>query len=114
MNASGIDNLAAPNPAPAVSPRTTVGAPEAERQQVRQLAQEFEALLMTQMLRDMRRSLVDSDEEGTGFGSDTNVAMILMADGSVEPLRTWTKAELATAICDRVLDTLIERGWSRP
>ena len=33
--------------------------------------------------------------EGTGFGSDTNVAMILSADGPDEPLRTWTKAELA-------------------
>ncbi len=44
--------------------------------------------------------------EGTGFGSDTNVAMILSADGPVEPLRTWTKAELATAICDRVAGLL--------
>jgi len=40
--------------------------------------------------------------EGTGFGSDTNVAMLIAADGSDEPLRTWTKAELAAAICDRV------------
>ena len=44
--------------------------------------------------------------EGTGFGSDTNVAMILSADGPAEPLRTWTKAELATAICDRVAGLL--------
>ena len=48
--------------------------------------------------------------EGTGFGSDTNVAMILSADGSDEPLRTWTKAELARAICDRVVDSLAARG----
>src|SRR6185295_13003030 len=44
--------------------------------------------------------------EGTGFGSDTNVAMILSAegaDGADEPLRTWTKAELAGAICDRIV-----------
>jgi phosphopantothenoylcysteine decarboxylase/phosphopantothenate--cysteine ligase len=40
--------------------------------------------------------------EGTGFGSDTNVAMLIAADGSDEPLRTWTKAELAAAVCDRV------------
>jgi phosphopantothenoylcysteine decarboxylase/phosphopantothenate--cysteine ligase len=40
--------------------------------------------------------------EGSGFGSDTNVAMLIAADGSDEPLRTWTKAELAGAICDRV------------
>lgn len=52
--------------------------------------------------------------EGTGFGSDTNVAMILTADGSDEPLRAWTKAELATAICDRVVDSLAGRAGSRP
>ena len=40
--------------------------------------------------------------EGTGFGSETNVAMILSADGHDEPLRTWTKTELAAAICDRI------------
>ena len=39
--------------------------------------------------------------EGTGFGSETNVAMILSADGADVPLRTWTKTELAGAICDR-------------
>ena len=33
--------------------------------------------------------------QGTGFGSDTNEAMILGADGDDEPLRTWTKTELA-------------------
>jgi len=40
--------------------------------------------------------------EGTGFGSETNVAMILSVDGDDEPLRTWSKSELAGAICDRV------------
>jgi phosphopantothenoylcysteine decarboxylase/phosphopantothenate--cysteine ligase len=40
--------------------------------------------------------------EGTGFGSDTTEAAILAADGSDEPIRTWTKAELADAICDRL------------
>ena len=40
--------------------------------------------------------------EGTGFDSDTNEAAILAADGRDEPLRTWTKAELAAAICDRL------------
>ena len=38
--------------------------------------------------------------EGTGFGSDTNRAAILAADGQDEPLREWTKRELAAAICD--------------
>jgi phosphopantothenoylcysteine decarboxylase/phosphopantothenate--cysteine ligase len=46
---------------------------------------------------------------GTGFGSDTNDALILAADGSIEPLRTWTKPELATAICDRLVGILSGR-----
>ncbi|MDP9342091.1 MAG: bifunctional phosphopantothenoylcysteine decarboxylase/phosphopantothenate--cysteine ligase CoaBC [Actinomycetota bacterium] len=44
--------------------------------------------------------------QGTGFGSDTNDAMILSATGDDEPLRTWTKPELATAICDRLAKLL--------
>jgi len=39
---------------------------------------------------------------GTGFGSETNRAAILAADGADEPLRDRTKRELATAICDRL------------
>jgi phosphopantothenoylcysteine decarboxylase/phosphopantothenate--cysteine ligase len=39
---------------------------------------------------------------GTGFEFDTNRALILGADGHDEPLREWTKADLASAICDRV------------
>jgi phosphopantothenoylcysteine decarboxylase/phosphopantothenate--cysteine ligase len=40
---------------------------------------------------------------GTGFGSDTNHAMILSADGKDDaPLATWTKPQLAVAICDRI------------
>ena len=44
--------------------------------------------------------------EGTGFASDTNDAMILSRDGNDEPLRTWTKAELARALCDRLAKLL--------
>lgn len=50
---------------------------------------------------------------GTGFGADTNDAMILSADGRDEPLRTWTKRELAAAICDRVAELLRSRGRGR-
>jgi phosphopantothenoylcysteine decarboxylase / phosphopantothenate---cysteine ligase len=39
---------------------------------------------------------------GTGFGSDTDEAMLLAADGDDIPLRTWTKRELAGAVIDRV------------
>jgi phosphopantothenoylcysteine decarboxylase/phosphopantothenate--cysteine ligase len=44
--------------------------------------------------------------EGTGFGSDTNHAMLLARDGRDEPLRVWTKSELAVAICDRLVGLL--------
>jgi len=44
--------------------------------------------------------------EGTGFGSDTNDAMILTRAGDDEPLRTWTKDELASTICDRLAKLL--------
>jgi phosphopantothenoylcysteine decarboxylase/phosphopantothenate--cysteine ligase len=44
--------------------------------------------------------------EGTGFGSDTNRAAILAADGEDIGMREWTKRELAAAICDR-LDKLL-------
>jgi phosphopantothenoylcysteine decarboxylase/phosphopantothenate--cysteine ligase len=40
--------------------------------------------------------------DGTGFGSETNEAAILAADGSGTPMRSWTKRELASAICDRI------------
>jgi phosphopantothenoylcysteine decarboxylase/phosphopantothenate--cysteine ligase len=48
--------------------------------------------------------------EGTGFGSETDDAMILSATGEDEPLRTWTKRELASAICDRLAKLLPSRG----
>jgi phosphopantothenoylcysteine decarboxylase / phosphopantothenate---cysteine ligase len=44
--------------------------------------------------------------EGTGFGSDTNRAAILAADGADVSMREWTKRELASAICDRLAKLL--------
>ncbi len=43
---------------------------------------------------------------GTGFGSETNHAAILSRSGEDEPLRDWTKRELASAICDRLAKLL--------
>ncbi len=60
-------------------------------------------------LRDKSLDLVVVNEvgrEGTGFGADTNHAMILAADGRDEPLRVWTKPDLASEICDRVVELL--------
>jgi len=45
-------------------------------------------------------------KEGTGFGADSNEAMILTPAGDDEPLRTWTKVELANALLDRVAASL--------
>jgi phosphopantothenoylcysteine decarboxylase/phosphopantothenate--cysteine ligase len=46
---------------------------------------------------------------GTGFGSDTNEAAILSATGDDIAMRTWTKRELATALCDRLAALLPRR-----
>ena len=53
--------------------------------------------------------------EGTGFGADTNEAMLLGATEEV-PLRRWTKRELARAVLDRVVTLLDarERRASEP
>ena len=55
-------------------PLTSAAPPDrspAEAQEIRRLAQEFEAMLMTQMLREMRRSMLDEDEEPKGLGGQT-------------------------------------------
>ena len=44
--------------------------------------------------------------EGTGFGAETNEAMLLGASGDDEPLRSWHKRELAAAVLDRVVAML--------
>jgi phosphopantothenoylcysteine decarboxylase/phosphopantothenate--cysteine ligase len=46
---------------------------------------------------------------GTGFGSDTNDALIVAADGDDAPLGSWTKAELARTLVDRVVALLAGR-----
>jgi murein DD-endopeptidase MepM/ murein hydrolase activator NlpD len=44
-------------------------SPEAERAQVEMLAQQFESLLLAQMMREMKASMApESDDEGQGFG----------------------------------------------
>ena len=44
--------------------------------------------------------------DGTGFGADTDEAMIIGASGEPSPLITWTKTELAAAALDRVVEIL--------
>jgi phosphopantothenoylcysteine decarboxylase/phosphopantothenate--cysteine ligase len=40
--------------------------------------------------------------EGTGFGSETNDATILVAEGPDVSMRPWSKAELAAVVCDLI------------
>ena len=47
--------------------------------------------------------------EGAAFGSDTNVATLLFADGEHEELERMSKAQLADIIIDRALDALRKR-----
>jgi phosphopantothenoylcysteine decarboxylase / phosphopantothenate---cysteine ligase len=44
--------------------------------------------------------------EGSGFGADASEAMLLGSAGDPEPLRMWTKRELATAVLDRIVALL--------
>jgi len=44
--------------------------------------------------------------EGTGFGADTNEAMLLAVGGVDVGLRRWSKRELAAAVVDRVVALL--------
>ena len=64
-----LDNLTVANRAPALEPSAPKKA-EADRAEIKRLAQEFEAMLMTQILRDMRRTMVDDEEDQeSGFGA---------------------------------------------
>ncbi|HYJ60690.1 MAG TPA: bifunctional phosphopantothenoylcysteine decarboxylase/phosphopantothenate--cysteine ligase CoaBC [Actinomycetota bacterium] len=47
---------------------------------------------------------------GTGFGTDTNDAALLGADGDDVPLRRWTKTELAAELCERIARALGPAG----
>jgi phosphopantothenoylcysteine decarboxylase/phosphopantothenate--cysteine ligase len=48
--------------------------------------------------------------EGTGFGSERNEATILVAGGRDVPMRAWSKAELASAVCDLIARLLTGPG----
>jgi phosphopantothenoylcysteine decarboxylase/phosphopantothenate--cysteine ligase len=52
--------------------------------------------------------------EATGFGADTNEAMIVVATGDDVPFRRWTKRELAAAVLDRVAASLVGRPTDVP
>src|SRR6059036_1822854 len=47
------------------------GATDAERARVKDLAQQFESMLISQMLREMRRGMLSDDEQEQGLGAGT-------------------------------------------
>ena len=51
---------------------------------------------------------------GTGFGSDTNEALLLGVDGGDIELRAWTKRDLAAAILTRVAELLADEATGVP
>ena len=55
---------------PAAAAAANVSAQAAERQKVAELAHQFEAMLIGQMLKAMRQSMLD-DEKGQGLGAET-------------------------------------------
>ncbi len=65
---------AAATPALALNAPRPLGeapSPAAERAQVAELAQQFEAMLMLNMVRQMRQSMLDESEASEGFGATT-------------------------------------------
>jgi murein DD-endopeptidase MepM/ murein hydrolase activator NlpD len=65
-------------PAPAGAPMSA-----AAREKVKQLAQEFESLLMGQMMKEMRKSMLSDDEgQDTGFGAANMTEMMDTALGA--------------------------------
>lgn len=75
---------------------------ESDRAQIQLLAQQFEAMLMTQMLREMRKSMLDgedNDENAFGFGNeamtdsgDIELGNALAKTGGVGLAETMLKA----------------------
>jgi murein DD-endopeptidase MepM/ murein hydrolase activator NlpD len=61
---------------------------ESDRAQIKTLAQQFEAMLMTQMLREMRRSMLDDeDSKEDSFGAD-----VMTDTGDIEFAQQMTKS----------------------
>jgi murein DD-endopeptidase MepM/ murein hydrolase activator NlpD len=67
-NDTAIGSSILGNAAPA---KDAKAASDATRQRVKQMAQEFEATLVTQMLREMRRSMLSDEDDENGLGKDT-------------------------------------------
>lgn len=84
----------------ASAPDAAAEESRAVRDQAITLAREFESMLMLQMIRQMRQSLLDEDEKVDGFGNDTftdtidgELTRALSASGGIG-LATWLAKSL--------------------
>jgi murein DD-endopeptidase MepM/ murein hydrolase activator NlpD len=87
------------------------GAPEADRAKVRELAQEFESLLILQMIKQMRETFLDETQKEEGFGAETMTETI-----DVELSKQLARQGglgLAKSI-ERGIDGLVTVGDGRP
>jgi phosphopantothenoylcysteine decarboxylase/phosphopantothenate--cysteine ligase len=50
--------------------------------------------------------LNNPEEEGAGFGSDTNIVTVVTPDGKVDPLPRMSKFDVANAVLNRVVPLL--------
>jgi murein DD-endopeptidase MepM/ murein hydrolase activator NlpD len=86
----------AATPAPAAP-----GLSAADRAKVKQFAHDFEALLMTQMLKQMRQSMLTDEDESQGYGSATMTDTI---DSELGSALARTGGVGIAAIMTRALD----------
>ncbi len=65
-------SLTLPSPAPdRLTTRGPASTKEAERAQLGELAAQFESMLLLEMIKQMRKSLLDEQAEGEGLGNET-------------------------------------------
>ena len=67
---------------PGIPATVSAGLSDVERKKVAELAHQFESMLMTQMLREMRKSMLSDDESGSGLGAGTMTDTIDVELGS--------------------------------
>jgi murein DD-endopeptidase MepM/ murein hydrolase activator NlpD len=79
-NDTTIGNLALGSAAPAVP---DARASDVTQQRVKEMAQQFEAMMVTQMLREMRQSMAGDDEDEKGLGKDTMIDSLDIELGGV-------------------------------
>lgn len=72
MNSDSSRSLSFPSPGPdRLTTLDRSGSTAAEREKLGELAAQFESMLMLEMIKQMRKSLLDEDAAGEGLGKET-------------------------------------------